>query len=95
MVEAGLRNNKPVSVCGQAAGDPAMAVLLLALGVHSLSVTPSDLPRIKFVIRTFSRIQAQSLLNEVLQLTKAGPIREVLSQALIQNGLGALIRAGR
>lgn len=95
VVAAGVQNNKPVSVCGQAAGDPAMAILLLAMGIHSLSMSASDLPRIKSVIRTFSRKQAQSLLNDVVQLEKTAPIREILTQALIQNGLGGLVRAGR
>jgi phosphotransferase system enzyme I (PtsP) len=95
VVEAARRHEKPISVCGQAAGDPAMAILLLGMGIHSLSMSASDLPRIKSVIRAFSRKQAQSLLNDALQLEKAGAIRELLFGALRQAGLGGLIRAGR
>ncbi len=95
VVEAGEQHNKPVSVCGQAGGDPAMAILLLGMGIHSLSMSAGDLPRIKSVIRTFSRVQAQSLLNEVLQMEKAGEIRKLLSGTLVQAGLGGLVHAGR
>jgi len=95
VIEAGEQHHKPVSVCGQAAGDPAMAILLLGMGIHSLSLSPGDLPRIKSVIRTFSRAQAQTLLNEVLQMEKAAEIRELLSGTLVQFGLGGLVRAGK
>jgi phosphotransferase system enzyme I (PtsP) len=95
VVEAGETLKKPVSVCGQAAGDPAMVLLLLGMGVHSLSMSAGDLPRIKSVIRTFSRQQAQSLLSEVLQIEKAAEIRELLSAALVEAGLGGLVRAGK
>lgn len=91
VVNEGHRQSKPVSVCGQAAGDPAMAILLLAMGIDSLSMSASDLPRIKSVIRTFSREHAQSLLNEVLQIDKAGLIRQRLSRALVEAGLGGLV----
>jgi phosphotransferase system enzyme I (PtsP) len=93
--EAGKQNNKPVSVCGQAAGDPAMAILLLGMGIDSLSLSAGDLLRIKSVIRTFSRAQAQTLLNEVLQIEKAAEIRKLLSGVLVQAGLGGLVRAGK
>ena len=95
VVKAGNQTNTPVSICGQAAGEPAMAILLLGMGLSSLSMSASDLPRIKVVIRTFSRKQAKSLLNEVLGYDTAGRIREVLTQALIHAGLGGLVRAGR
>lgn len=94
VVRAGREQNIPVSVCGQAAGDPAMAIILLGMGINSLSMSASDLPRIKSVIRTITREQAQSLLYDVLQMEKAAPIRELLSGVLIQAGLGGLMRAG-
>jgi len=94
VVEAGRQQNIPVSVCGQAAGDPAMAILLLGMGINSLSMSANDLPRIKSVIRTITREQAQSLLHDVLRMEKGALIRELLSGVLNQAGLGGLIRAG-
>ncbi len=95
VVKMGERHGKPVSVCGQAAGDPAMAILLMGMGINNLSMNANDLPRIKSVIRTFSHVRAQSLLQEVLQIERAAQIRELLSGALIQAGLGGLVRAGK
>ncbi|MEN8762514.1 MAG: phosphoenolpyruvate--protein phosphotransferase [Thiogranum sp.] len=95
VMEAAEQYKKPVSVCGQAAGDPAMAILLVGMGIHSLSLSAADLPRIKSVIRTVTRAQAQSLLSEALQIEKAAEIRKLLSGVLIQAGLGGLVRAGK
>ena len=94
VVAAGRQQNIPVSICGEAAGDPAMAILLLGMGINSLSMSASDLPRIKSVIRTITREQALSLLNDVLQIERAAIIRELLTGVLVKAGLGGLVRAG-
>jgi phosphotransferase system enzyme I (PtsP) len=92
VVSACKNYNKPVSICGQAAGDPAMAILLLGMGIHSLSMSASDLPRIKAVIRKFSKEEAQSILNDALQLNKSSLIRDMLSKRLMEAGLDGLVR---
>jgi signal transduction protein with GAF and PtsI domain len=57
-------------------------------------MSASDLPRIKAVIRSFSRRQAQALLHDALQINKASQISELLTGALIEAGLSGLLRAG-
>jgi phosphoenolpyruvate-protein kinase (PTS system EI component) len=44
-----------VSVCGEAAADPAAIPMFLRLGVDSLSVTPAAAPEVKEIIRSFKR----------------------------------------
>lgn len=51
VVRAGRRNNVPVSCCGESAGDPEYAVLLLGLGLRTLSATASSLPMLKRLVR--------------------------------------------
>jgi phosphotransferase system enzyme I (PtsP) len=95
VVEVSRRSGKPISVCGEAAGDPAVCVLLVGMGIDRLSLSASDLPRIKWVIRNFSQSQAQQLLKKALEYDKPGPIREMLTRALIEAGLGGLVRPGK
>lgn len=95
VIEAGQEAGKPVSVCGEMAGDPAVAVLLLGMGVNSLSASLSDLPRLKRVLRTVSKQTAQELLARALTYDKPEPIRGLLNEALEKHGLGALIRPGK
>jgi phosphotransferase system enzyme I (PtsP) len=89
------RSQRPVSVCGEMAGDPAAALLLLGMGIDSLSMSAASLLRVKWVVRSFSQSQARALLGEALQLEDGKAVRELAHRSLEQAGLGGLIRAGR
>ncbi|WJW75143.1 phosphoenolpyruvate--protein phosphotransferase [Thiohalobacter sp. IOR34] len=95
IVDGAHGQGRPVSVCGEMAGDPAAAILLLGLGVDSLSMSAGSLPRVKWVLRTISRQRARELVEAALGLEKAGAIRALLHNALDEAGLGGLIRAGK
>ncbi len=93
---AGARQHgREVSVCGEMAGDPLGAVLLLGIGVHSLSMSAASLLRVKGVIRSFSRARARELLTDALQCENAAAVRRLVTDALEQLGLGGLVRPGR
>ncbi|MDQ6753145.1 MAG: PEP-utilizing enzyme, partial [Actinomycetota bacterium] len=57
--EAALET-KPVGVCGEAAADPALAVVLVGLGVSTLSMTARALPAVSAVLRTVTLEQARA-----------------------------------
>ena len=86
---------RKVSVCGEMAGDPAAALLLMALGVDTLSMSLGNLFKIKWLIRTIPHRHAQELWAEVMQMDNAGPIRERLNGVLEEYGLGGLVRIGK
>jgi len=85
---------KPVSVCGEMAGDPAAVLALMGLGVNSLSMSASNLPRVKWVIRSFTLDEARDLLQQAWLLEEPRAIRELYNSVLEQGGLGGLIRPG-
>lgn len=82
---------KKVSVCGEMAGDPAAAILLLGMGVDTLSMASPRIPRIKKVIRTVSRRHAEELLNEALSLRTAAAVPWLLKGAIDTAGWGMLV----
>jgi phosphotransferase system enzyme I (PtsP) len=84
--EAHLRG-KPVCVCGEMAGDPAGALLLLGMGVDALSMNPASLPCVKLVIRSFTLHRARSLLGEALGMEDGYAIQCLLSSALEEVGV--------
>ncbi len=49
--DAGTAAGRPVGVCGEAASDPALAVVLVGLGVSSLSMTPRSIAAVSEVLR--------------------------------------------
>lgn len=94
VVDDAQKLGKPVSVCGEMAGDPAAALALLGLGVNSLSMSVSNLPRVKWVIRSFAYSEARELVAKALDLEDPREIRDMYNQVLEQGGLGGLVRAG-
>ncbi len=65
-VEAGRKHHVPVGVCGEMAGDPCLAPLLLGLGVDELSVVPPNVPRVKYLIRRMKLSEAKKLAESAL-----------------------------
>jgi phosphotransferase system enzyme I (PtsP) len=86
---------RPVSVCGEMAGDPAAALLLLGMGVDSLSMSAASLLRVKWAVRSFTQVQMRALLEETDLLEDGAAVRAVLHRSLEDAGLGGLVRAGR
>ncbi len=94
-VDAARRHDRPVTVCGAMAGDPAASILLLGMGVTGLSMSVSSLLKVKWVVRNFTCDAASELLEQALLMEHPGEIRDMLNGALDDAGLGGLIRAGK
>lgn len=59
----GRLRERPVGVCGEAAADPALATVLVGLGVSSLSMTPRALPEVGAVLATVTAAQCRELAD--------------------------------
>jgi phosphotransferase system enzyme I (PtsI) len=68
IIDEANRLDIPVSVCGEIAGEPIYASLLLGMGASSLSLTSSMLPEVKYFIRKIDIADARALVEEVMQL---------------------------
>ena len=55
-------------MCGEMAGDPVFAPLLLGLGVDALSMSPAWLPSVKYMVRAMTMADARALAAEALTL---------------------------
>lgn len=82
---------KPVSICGEMAGDPAAAVLLLAMGFDSLSMNATNLPKVKWLLRQLSLSKARELLDQLMGIDNPQVIHSALHLALRNLGLGRVI----
>ncbi|MBQ0743790.1 MAG: phosphoenolpyruvate--protein phosphotransferase [Pseudomonas sp.] len=86
---------KPMSVCGEMAGDPASAVLLMAMGCDVLSMNATNLPKVKWLLRQISLSDAKALLDEVIGLDNPHLVQSTLHLALRNMGLEKVLRQGR
>ena len=85
--------HKPVSICGELAGDPAAAVLLLAMGYDVLSMNATNLTRVKKVLCSLTCEEANAVLQEVMQLDHSSAVLARLEKLLIEKGLSRFIHA--
>ena len=68
-------HNKPVGVCGEAAADPALAVVLTGLGVTTLSMTARSIAAVAAVLKTVTLAEAQELAKLALSAPSATEAR--------------------
>ncbi|MFJ3482681.1 phosphoenolpyruvate--protein phosphotransferase [Pseudomonas sp. NPDC090202] len=85
---------KPVSICGEMAGDPAAAVLLMAMGFDSLSMNATNLPKVKWMLRQVNLSKAKELLAQLMNNDNPQVISSSLQLALKNLGLGRMINPG-
>jgi phosphotransferase system enzyme I (PtsI) len=81
-IEAGHRAGRWVGICGEMAGDPRTAILLVGLGVDELSMSCYDLPRVKAALRSVRHEDAREIAARALELSAAGAVKELLRQRL-------------
>jgi phosphotransferase system enzyme I (PtsI) len=84
--EVATQANVPTSVCGEMSNHPALALLLVGMGIRILSVAPSAIPILKKAIRSVTIGQCQAMAWRAMQL---GTAREV--DAFLQNQLAGLV----
>jgi phosphotransferase system enzyme I (PtsI) len=77
-VEAAHGLGRWVGICGEMAGDPRTAVLLVGLGIDELSMSCYDLPRVKAAIRSVKRESAAAIAREALAQSSAVGVKELL-----------------
>jgi phosphoenolpyruvate-protein phosphotransferase (PTS system enzyme I) len=77
-VEAAARRRIPVGVCGEMAGDPRYAALLLGLGLRELSMSPRNIPRVKQRIRSLDMVAATRRAHAIMDQVDSGRIAALL-----------------
>ena len=82
IVAAAEAHGRPLSVCGEMAGQPLEAVLLVGLGFRSLSMAPSAIPRVKEALRAVRAGDARAIAERCLSLATCGEIEALVREAL-------------
>ena len=93
VAEAARAEGKQVSICGELAGDPGAAVLLLAMGYDVLSMNATNLTKVKKALRNIRYDEASQILAEVLELETSDEVQRRLEQFLVDKGMAAFIHA--
>lgn len=84
-----------VGICGELAGDPAAAILLIAMGYDTLSMNATNLLKVKSVVRQITLVQAESLLEEVMVLPDTDSINRAIEALFDKCGLSRMLKPRR
>jgi phosphotransferase system enzyme I (PtsI) len=87
--EAGQELGKPVGVCGEAAGDPLLAPVLVGLGVTSLSMAPVGLPAVRAALAAVSLAECRELASLALTAESGAEARAAVRARTAGAGEGA------
>ncbi|WP_317933302.1 phosphoenolpyruvate--protein phosphotransferase [Halioxenophilus sp. WMMB6] len=93
IVQQAHSQGTPVGICGELAGDPGAAMLLVAMGFDVLSMNAANLPKVKAVLRSISLEDAEGLLSQVRDLPDAASINHCVQEALKSSGAYKLLRS--
>ncbi len=87
-VEAATRRRIPIGICGEMAGEPRYAALLLGLGLRELSMSPGNLPRLKQRIRNLDMVAATRRAEAIMDQSDSGRIAALLDDFNAMAGIG-------
>lgn len=74
-------HSRPISICGEIAGEPKFTMMLLGLGFRQLSMSAKYMYQIKRIIRSVTIEECESLSRSLLQMKR----NEDIEKAIIEN----------
>jgi phosphoenolpyruvate-protein kinase (PTS system EI component) len=80
VANSGKAHGKSVSVCGEMASDPTMALLLIGLGIRTLSLQANALPQVRGSIQKQSLASLEQLAREAMELDRAEEVLALLKK---------------
>ena len=82
VIDAAHQAKIKVAMCGEMAGEPSLALILLGLGLDEFSLPPQMIPELKFIIRAIGFKSAQAIAHEAMQLVTGTEVEEFAKNRL-------------
>ncbi|MDD3345193.1 MAG: phosphoenolpyruvate--protein phosphotransferase [Candidatus Omnitrophica bacterium] len=84
VIEAAHKSGIKVSMCGEMAGEPSLALILLGLGLDEFSVPPQVIPELKFIVRAIEFKAIEELAGEAMSLFTGSQVEEFAKRRLAE-----------
>jgi len=84
VIDVGHKANIPVAMCGEMAGDPMYALILLGMEINELSMNHLGIPLIKRIIKKSTLKEAKSLLTKVMSFNSAVETRAYVQDYMLK-----------
>jgi phosphotransferase system enzyme I (PtsI) len=94
VIQTALREGKEVTVCGEMAADPLMALVLLGFGLRNFSMNPIFIPRVKKALRSIACRTVERAVEEALRLRTAQEVEEHMIERILVKHPEAFLMVG-
>jgi signal transduction protein with GAF and PtsI domain len=91
VIDIAQKADLPVSLCGEMSSDPIAVVLLVGMGIRTLSMSAAQLPKIKWLLRHISVQNAKEMVEATFALNDARLIRKLVADRLYVLGAGEIV----
>jgi len=81
VIDAGVRHERPVGLCGAMASDPLAAVLLVGMGLRQMSMEASALSVVKSALSRVTVLEAETVAARVHECTTADEVINILMES--------------
>jgi phosphoenolpyruvate-protein phosphotransferase (PTS system enzyme I) len=83
-IDGAAREEKPIAICGEMAGDPLFTWVLLGLGIRQFSMSPPLIPAVKSVVSSTYLREAEELTREILRLDSDREVEQLVTTVMGQ-----------
>ncbi|MDH4195958.1 MAG: phosphoenolpyruvate--protein phosphotransferase [Candidatus Aminicenantes bacterium] len=94
VIQAALREGKEVTVCGEMAADPLLALVLLGFGLRSFSMNPIFIPRVKKALRSVACRTVERAVEEAMRFRTAQEVEEHMIERILLKHPEAFLMVG-
>lgn len=84
VVDTASAHNRPLTLCGEMAGDPFYTMFLVGIGVKTLSMSGPQMPLVKKIVRSINLSGARRLVDRALQYSATSQIRHLFQDTVEQ-----------
>ena len=84
IIDAAHQAEIKVAMCGEMAGEPFLALILLGLGLDEFSMPPQIIPELKYIIRAVGFKAAQEIAGQALKLSTGKEVEEFAQNRLAE-----------
>ncbi len=84
VIDAAHQAKIKVAMCGEMAGEPSLALILLGLGLDEFSLPPQVIPELKFIIRAIGFKAAQEIAHQAMKFSTGTQVEKFAQDRLAE-----------
>jgi phosphotransferase system enzyme I (PtsI) len=94
VTDAARAHRIPVAMCGEMAGEPLLAAVLVGLGLDELSMNAVAIPVVKAVLRASTMSESRKLADQALQLATVGEVEALVREHMSRRFPDEVLKVG-